>query len=95
MAGLQQYMLPIGDRFSWIDTFIGKMGSQEFCNYYDKVCAALERLKPGHHYNIANDVPQDQQEIFVKCCHLYSLSHPEYDFNIDVTKIVHYLPQKS
>lgn len=94
MTGLEQYMLPINDRYSWIDIFINKMGVKEFCAFDDKVRLALERLKPGHHYNIITDVPPEQQELFVKCCHLYSLSHPDYDFDIDVTKIIHYIPHK-
>lgn len=41
-----------------------------------KVYSALNRLQPGHHYDISLQVPEGRQELFVKCCCLYILEQP-------------------
>jgi len=72
---LRKYRLT--DDTEWIDRYAEKIGFQGIYDYKDKVDKALDSLKKGRYYNIAKDVPDDMQELFVKLCcmHIRDIDH--------------------
>lgn len=90
MVELKNFLLTEDNRFSFFPDAIKSIGEDAFKEYFTKVYRALDSLRPGRHYNIIKDVPADKQELFVKICHLYTFAHPNYDFDLEITKIHHY-----
>lgn len=43
----------------------------------NKVYAALIALLPGNYYDVSTQVPEQEQEVFVKLCCLFILEQPE------------------
>ena len=59
------------NQLEWIDRFIEQLGCKGMDDYHKKVFSALEKLRPGRHYDIARDVPHDKQELFIKLACMY------------------------
>lgn len=72
---------------SWIDEYLSKLGTDEFCNFEARVYSALDKLGLNKYYDISTDVLPENQELFIKFCCLYIYKHPEYEFNEDFTQI--------
>lgn len=74
--------------FSWHLRYLRKIGSDELYEYKDKVYSALKKLPKGHCYDIYKDVPEDMQELFIKCADMYMTQYDgELYFTDDFTKI--------
>ena len=84
---LSQYRLTAS--MEWVDRYIAALGLQEFANYQEKVYHALQILRPGKHYDLVRDVPEDKQELFIKLCCMYMISVDPYNLNFseDFTRI--------
>ena len=63
--------------FHELEEYRRQIGAATWRNMEVKVYRALNRLRPGHHYDIAAQVPEAEQELFVKCCCLYILEQPD------------------
>lgn len=73
---------------SQLDRYMEKDKINEYIEYKDKIFKSLDNLKVGHFYNIPKQVPEDQQDLFIKICCLYILSHyKDYIFSDDYTLI--------
>lgn len=76
------------NNMSQLDKYLEKDKINEYIEFKDKVFKALDKLEVGHFYNIPKQVPEDQQDLFIKICCLYILSHyKEYIFSDDYTLI--------
>lgn len=83
-ANLKKYKLITMD---WIDEYIEKLGLEGYCDFQKRVNNALDRLRPGKYYDIATDVKEEDQELFVKLCCGYINQHPEYEMSEDYCRI--------
>lgn len=70
----------------WIDEYLSRLGTEEFCKFEARVYSALEKLGINKFYDIT-EVQPENQELFIKFCCLYIYRHPEYEFNEDFTQI--------
>ena len=84
MESLIKYRM---ENLDWIDEFLTKLGTDAFLDFERRVYNALEKLKTGRYYDIANSIIPEQQELFIKFCCCYINTHPEYEFNDDYTQI--------
>ena len=71
----------------WMNEFVSKIGLREFCEIESRVYNSLDLLRSGRHYNIAEQVPEEQQELFIKFCCNYIDRHPEYEMSDDYCRI--------
>ena len=86
MGNLSQYRMN-DTSFSWHDKYINDLGFNQFQAYIRDVNNALANLRPGRHYNVETSVPAEKHDLFIKICCTYILSHPDYEFSDDYTKI--------
>lgn len=84
MESLIRYRM---ENLDWIEQFLAKLGADTFLDFEKRVYNALEKLKVGRYYDIANSIIPEQQELFIKFCCCYIDKHPEYEFNDDYTQI--------
>lgn len=66
-------------RTSSMDVLISyrdRIGLDAWNSIENKVYAALLALRPGNYYNIATQVAEKDQELFVKICCLFILEQP-------------------
>lgn len=71
----------------WIDTYIVRLGLEEFCNFESRVNFALDKLQPGRHYDLAASVQPKDQELFIKFCCCYINQHPNFEMSDDYCRI--------
>ena len=71
----------------WIDEYIEKLGLEGYCDFENRVNKALDQLRPGKCYDIATDVKEEDQELFIKICCCYINQHPEYEMSDDYCRI--------
>ena len=85
--GLRRFRLDTGD-WSWVDTWIARLGTDAFFAYYNWVYGALLRLPVGRFYDITKIQP-DRQELFVKfaCEFIIYGRRTDYLFSDDFTRI--------
>ena len=65
------------ERLGALYAYKAKVGRDAWHSMEVKVYSALNRLLPGHYYDIAEQVPEQQQELFVKCCCIYIQEQPD------------------
>jgi len=73
--------------FTWQNQYIAALGFNQFQAYVRDVNNALSNLKPGRHYNVETSVPVEKHDLFIKICCTYILSHADFEFSDDYTKI--------
>ena len=64
------------------------MGVIAFQEYECRVWEALEQLKDNSFYDIRKIVKEENLDLFIKLCCKFILTHPEYEFSEDYTKIM-------
>ena len=72
----------------WIRVYSHEMGEKAFQDYECRVWEALEKLKDNSFYDIEKIVKEANQDLFIKVCCKFILTHPEYEFSDDYTKII-------
>ena len=72
----------------WIREYIQSMGVIAFQEYECRVWEALEQLKDNSFYDIRKIVKEENLDLFIKPCCKFILTHPEYEFSEDYTKII-------
>lgn len=78
-AGRRRKELAITLCADWTDVAVFNMGVDGFNEYKKQVCAALDKLRTGHYYDLISSVPIYRREIFLGICIHYIESHPDYE----------------
>ena len=73
---------------TWIRDYTQEMGVEAFQDYECRVWDALEKLRDNFFYDIEKIVKEENRDLFIKICCKFILTHPEYEFSEDYTKIV-------
>jgi hypothetical protein len=86
MTDYIQYRLPDDDNGEWVLEKIKEMGLDAFTEQEEKVALALDKLKPGKYYDMA-DLKEDKRENFIRLACLYIRNHPQVVFSNDYSRI--------
>lgn len=73
---------------AWIREYTQSMGVIAFQEYECRVWKTLEQLKDNSFYDIRKIVKEENLDLFIKLCCKFILTHPEYEFSEDYTKIM-------
>lgn len=71
----------------WVDQYIASMGVHQFIDFERRVNSALDKLRPGRHYEISTSIKPSDQELFIKFCCCYINRHPHYEMSDDYCRI--------
>lgn len=74
--------------WKWRDMYQLQLGDEAFDKYFSLVWNALGRLRENEYYDIAKQVKVENRDLFIKICCQYILTHKEYEFSNDYTKII-------
>ncbi|MEG0796913.1 MAG: hypothetical protein RR397_10490 [Odoribacter sp.] len=86
MDNFIQYRL---NDWRWVDIYKQQLGREAFDMYQDRVCRALLGLRENEYYDIAKQVKVANRDLFIKTCCQFILTHNDYEFSNDYTKIIH------
>lgn len=74
--------------WSWQELYRIQLGESAYNEYFNYVWMALDRLQVNEFYDIAKQVRVENRDLFIKICCQYILTHKEYEFSDDYTKII-------
>lgn len=74
--------------WDWQLVYVAQMGEESYNAYACKVWGALDRLRENEYYNVEKQVKEERWDLFIKLCCQYILTHSEYEFSNDYTKII-------
>lgn len=86
MADFSEYSLT---SWTWRNLYEQQMGVEAFALYQERIWSALIRLPENEYYDIAKQVKPENRDLFIKTCCQFILTHTDYEFSNDYTKIIH------
>ncbi len=73
---------------AWIREYTQSMGVIAFQEYECRVWKTLEQLKRQFFLRYPENREKENLDLFIKLCCKFILTHPEYEFSEDYTKIM-------
>ena len=73
--------------WAWQELYRAQLGENTYNEYFNSVWMALDRLQENEYYDIAKQVKTENRDLFIKICCQYVMTHKEYEFSSDYTKI--------
>ena len=74
--------------WTWQELYRAQLGEDTYNDYFNSVWMALDRLQENEYYDIAKQVKTENRDLFIKICCQYVMTHKEYEFSSDYTKII-------
>lgn len=74
--------------WEWRDIYRKQLGDEAYERYFSKVWTALGRLRVNEYYDVSLQVSAENRDLFIKICCQYVLTHKDYEFSNDYTKII-------
>lgn len=74
--------------WNWRFLYMAQMGEEVYNNYVNRVWKALEQLRVNEYYDVSKCVQEKNRDLFIKLCCQYILTHSEFEFSNDYTKII-------
>ena len=74
--------------WAWQELYRAQLGENTYNENFNSVWMALDRLQENEYYDIAKQAKTENRDLFIKICCQYVMTHKEYEFSSDYTKII-------
>ena len=74
--------------WAWRDEYRAKMGAEAYDAFFESLWIRLDQLRVNEYYDIAWQVKPCNRDLFIKICCQYILTHNDFEFSNDYTKII-------
>lgn len=72
----------------WRDIYRAKLGDEVYDAFFEDLWLKLDQLRVNEYYDVARQVKPENRDLFIKICCQYILTHKDYEFSNDYTKII-------
>lgn len=74
--------------WNWQKEYREKIGESAYNAFFESLWLSLGQLQVNEYYDIARQVKPENRDLFIKICCQYVLTHKDYEFSNDYTKII-------